>query len=119
MRCWCCASPRRCGPWTAACAPGRARWLLWSGAFVGLGFETKMAAALLVVPGIAAAWLWVAPSGRWRAVRELSLGGLVMAVFGLAWPLLVWLTPAADRPYVSGTDDNSIWSLILGYNGLG
>ena len=30
-----------------------------------------------------------------------------------------WLTPAADRPWVSGTSDNSIWSLIFGYNGLG
>ena len=30
---------------------GSLKWLLWSGAFVGLGFETKMAAALLVVPG--------------------------------------------------------------------
>ena len=35
-----------------------------------------MAAALLVVPGIVAAWLWVAPKGRlrapascWRAAR--------------------------------------------------
>ena len=27
--------------------------------------------------------------------------------------------PAADRPWISGTSDNSIWSLILGYNGLG
>ena len=42
-----------------------------------------------------------------------------MAAVGLAWPLLMWLTPASSRPYVSGTDDNSIWSLILGYNGLG
>ena len=42
-----------------------------------------------------------------------------MAVTGLAWPVLVWLTPAADRPWISGTSDNSIWSLILGYNGLG
>ena len=42
-----------------------------------------------------------------------------MVAVGLAWPVLVWLTPAADRPWVSGTDDNSIWSLILGYNGLG
>ena len=42
-----------------------------------------------------------------------------MAAVGLAWPLLMWLTPASDRPYISGTDDNSIWSLILGYNGLG
>ena len=98
---------------------GRVRWLLWSGAFVGLGFETKMAAALLVVPGIVAAWMWVAPRGRLVAARQLALGGLVMAAVGLAWPILVWLTPAASRPYVSGTDDNSIWSLILGYNGLG
>jgi hypothetical protein len=32
---------------------------------------------------------------------------------------MVALTPAADRPWISGTKDNSIWSLILGYNGLG
>jgi hypothetical protein len=42
-----------------------------------------------------------------------------MAVTGLAWPVAVALTPAADRPWISGTADNSIWSLILGYNGLG
>ena len=29
------------------------------------------------------------------------------------------LTPAADRPWISGTSDNSIWSLIFGYNGSG
>ena len=37
----------------------------------------------------------------------------------MAWPLLFLLTPAADRPWVSGTSDNSIFSLIVGYNGLG
>ena len=42
-----------------------------------------------------------------------------MVVVGGAWPLLVTLTPAADRPWISGTSDNSIWSLIFGYNGLG
>ena len=98
---------------------GRARWLVLAGVAVGLGFEAKMAAALLVVPGIAAAWLWVAPRGRMVAVRQLLAGGAAMTVVGLAWPVLVWLTPAADRPWVSGTSDNSIWSLILGYNGLG
>ncbi|WP_053227453.1 ArnT family glycosyltransferase [Solirubrobacter soli] len=98
---------------------GSVRWLMLAGAFVGLGFETKMAAALLVVPGMVAAWMWVAPRGRLVASRQLLAGGLVMAAVGLAWPVLVWLTPADSRPYVSGTDDNSIWSLILGYNGLG
>jgi hypothetical protein len=86
---------------------------------VGLGFEAKMAAALMVVPAIAAAWLWIAPRGRLRAVRQLLAGAAAMVAVGGAWPLLVALTPAADRPWISGTADNSIWSLILGYNGLG
>lgn len=98
---------------------GRTRWLVLSGVMVGLGFETKMAAALLVVPAIAAAYLYVAPKGRVTALKQLSLGGAAMAVVGLAWPVLVWLTPAGSRPWVSGTSDNSIWSLIFGYNGLG
>jgi len=93
---------------------GRTRWVVLSGVCVGLGFEAKMAAALLVVPAIAAAWLWMAPRGRAAAVRQLLAGGAAMTAVGLAWPMLMWLTPAADRPWISGTSDNSIWSLILG-----
>lgn len=98
---------------------GRTRWLVWCGVAVGLGFETKMGVALMVVPGIVAAYLWVAPSGRLAAVRQLLAAGVALAVVGLAWPLLVTLTPAADRPWISGTSDNSIWSLIFSYNGIG
>src|SRR4051812_5553597 len=97
----------------------RTRWLLLAGLSVGLGFETKMAAALMVVPGIAAAYLWVAPRGRGKAVGQLLAGGATTVAVAMAWPLLFLLTPAADRPWVSGTSDNSILSLILGYNGLG
>ena len=98
---------------------GRTRWLVWCGVFVGLGFETKMGVALMVLPGIAAAYLWIAPRGRLAALRQLLAGGGAMVVVGGAWPLLVTLTPAADRPWISGTADNSVWSLIFGYNGLG
>src|SRR4051812_25696390 len=98
---------------------GKTKWLVWAGVMVGLAFETKMAVALMVVPGIAAAWMWVAPRGRIAAVRQLLAGGAAMVAVGGAWPLLVALTPAADRPWISGTSDNSIWSLIFGYNGLG
>ena len=52
-------------------------------------------------------------------MRQLLAGGAAMVVVGGAWPLLVALTPASDRPWISGTSDNSIWSLIFGYNGLG
>ncbi|HEX5927529.1 MAG TPA: glycosyltransferase family 39 protein [Baekduia sp.] len=98
---------------------GRTSRLVWAGVMVGLGFETKMGAALLVLPALAAAYLWVAPRGRLTAVRQLLTGGAAMAVVGLAWPVLMWLTPASSRPWISGTSDNSIWSLILNYNGVG
>src|SRR3954447_17526848 len=98
---------------------GRTRWIVLSGVSVGLGFEAKMGVALIVVPAIAAAWLWVAPLGRARAVRQLLLGGAAMVVVGGAWPLVMALTPAAHRPRISGTSDNSIWSLITQYNGFG
>jgi 4-amino-4-deoxy-L-arabinose transferase-like glycosyltransferase len=99
----------------------RTRWLVVAGVCVGLGFETKMGVALAVVPGIAAAWLWVAPAarGRWHALRQLLAGGAAMTLVGGAWPLLVELTPAGDRPWVSGTSDNRVLSLIFEYNGLG
>jgi 4-amino-4-deoxy-L-arabinose transferase-like glycosyltransferase len=105
---------------------GRTRWLAWSGVMVGLAFETKMGVALMLVPAIALAWVWtrcgghgVALRARLRALGQLLWGGLALLVVGGAWPLLVTLTPAADRPWISGTSDNSVWSLIFGYNGLG
>jgi len=101
----------------------RTRWLVLCGACIGLGFETKMLVAMMIVPGIALAWIWTRSDGtgreRLRALRQLLAGGAAMAAVALAWPLLVTLTPAADRPWISGTSDNSIWSLIFGYNGLG
>jgi 4-amino-4-deoxy-L-arabinose transferase-like glycosyltransferase len=98
---------------------GRTRWLVLAGIAVGLAFETKMLVALVVVPGIVLAWLWIAPRGRLTAVRQLLTGGVAMLAVAAAWPLLVILTPASDRPWISGTSDNSVLSLIFGYNGLG
>src|SRR4051794_5542529 len=95
---------------------GRVRWLVVSGLCVGLGFEAKMGAALLVVPALTVAWVWAAPRNRWRG---LAAGGVAMLVAGGFWPVLVALTPASARPWISGTADNRVWSLITGYNGLG
>jgi hypothetical protein len=113
----CCVAALWCA--VRALEDGRTRWLVGAGVCVGLGFETKMAVALVVVPGIALAYLLVAPRGKLRALRQLLAGGAAMALVGGAWPALVALTPAADRPWISGTSDNSILSLIFGYNGLG
>ena len=98
---------------------GATKWLALAGVCVGLGFEAKMGAALMVVPGMALAWLWVAPRGRLVALRQLAIAGAALLAVALAWPVLVWLTPASSRPWISGTSDNSIWSLIWEYNGFG
>jgi 4-amino-4-deoxy-L-arabinose transferase-like glycosyltransferase len=117
----CCVAALWCA--VRALESGRTRWLVLSGVCVGLGFETKMGVALLVVPGIASAWMWSRWGATWRermrALRQLIAGGAALVAVAGAWPLLVTLTPAADRPWISGTSDNSIWSLIFGYNGLG
>jgi len=100
---------------------GRTRWIVLAGVSVGLAFETKMLVALVVVPGIAAAWLWARPvAGRTLAsLRALLWGALAALLVGGAWPALVELTPAGQRPWISGTSSNTIWSLIFEYNGLG
>jgi 4-amino-4-deoxy-L-arabinose transferase-like glycosyltransferase len=63
---------------------GRTRWLVLAGVCVGLGFETKMLVALVVVPGVAAAWLLCAPGGRsrLRAAGQLLAGGAAMTLVG-------------------------------------
>jgi 4-amino-4-deoxy-L-arabinose transferase-like glycosyltransferase len=117
----CCVAALWCA--VRALETGRTKWLVLAGVCVGLGFETKMGVALLIVPGIALAWMWSRWGSTWRARlragRQLLSGGAALVAVGGAWPLLVMLTPAADRPWISGTSDNSIWSLIFGYNGLG
>jgi 4-amino-4-deoxy-L-arabinose transferase-like glycosyltransferase len=115
----CCVAALWCA--VRALEHGRTRWLVLAGVCVGLGFETKMGVALVVVPGIALAWLWAAPAarGRLHALRQLLAGGVAMVLVGGAWPALVELVPAAERPWVSGTSDNRVLSLIFEYNGLG
>ena len=94
------------------------RWLLLAGALMGLAFLTKTAQAFLVLPALAGAYLWAAPTGLWRRVRQLLAAGLAMVVVGGWWFAAVALWPAADRPYIGGSTDNSAIQLAFGYNGL-
>jgi 4-amino-4-deoxy-L-arabinose transferase-like glycosyltransferase len=109
----CCVTALWC--FVRALETERTKWLVLSGVAVGLGFEAKMLVAFMVLPGMALAWIYLKP----RLWRPLLASGAATTAIALAWPVLVWLTPAKDRPWISGTSDNSIWSLIFGYNGLG
>jgi 4-amino-4-deoxy-L-arabinose transferase-like glycosyltransferase len=97
----------------------RLRWLLASAVLIGLAVNTKMLAAGIVVPGIALGYLLCARLSWGRRIGHLLIAGIPLALVSSAWVAAVQLTPAADRPYVGSTSDNSAISLAFGYNGLG
>jgi 4-amino-4-deoxy-L-arabinose transferase-like glycosyltransferase len=94
-------------------------WLVLAASAVGLGFTTKMLQAFLVVPAIGAVYLWAAPTTLGRRIRQLLVAGVALVVSAGWWVAAVQLTPAADRPYIGGSQNNSLLNLIFGYNGLG
>ena len=95
------------------------RWLVLAGSLVGLGFITKMMQAFLILPVMAVVYLLAAPTGWWRRVRQVMAMGVSVLVAAGWWVAIVALTPAADRPYVGGSQNNSVLNLIFGYNGFG
>jgi 4-amino-4-deoxy-L-arabinose transferase-like glycosyltransferase len=98
---------------------GKTRWLVLAGALVGGGFLTKMLQALLVVPAFGLVYLVSGPRSWGRRIVQLLASGVVLVVSALWWVVVVMAIPAADRPYIGGSTDNSLWNLIFGYNGFG
>jgi len=94
-------------------------WLVFAGTCVGFGFLTKMLQALLVVPAIGLVYLLAGPPRLGRRILQLLAGGVAVVVSAGWWVAAVQLTPAADRPYIGGSQNNSLFNLIFGYNGFG
>jgi 4-amino-4-deoxy-L-arabinose transferase-like glycosyltransferase len=98
---------------------GRLRTLLLSAVLVGLAFNTKMLAAMVVVPGLGLTYLLFSRLSWRRRLAHLAVAGVVLVAVSGAWVAAVDLTPASQRPYVGSTSDNSALSLAFDYNGLG
>ena len=95
------------------------KWLALAGVAVGFGFLAKMLQAFLVLPAFALAYLIAAPTSLGKRLLHL-LGALAATIVAAGWYLaVVALWPAADRPYIGGSQTNSLWELAFGYNGLG
>lgn len=103
-----------------ACEKDSGRWwLIAAGILVGFGFLAKMLQAFLVLPGLAAAYLVAGQRRMRRRVVDLLAASAALVVSGGWYLLLVELWPADARPYIGGSQHNSIVELALGYNGLG
>lgn len=107
---WCCQEAIRAG---------RTRLLVLSAVLVGLAFNTKMLQAYLVLPPLALVHLAAAPGTVPRRLVRLLGAGAALVVSSAWWMVIVDLWPAASRPYIGGSTDNSVWDLVVGYNGLG
>ena len=95
------------------------RWLALGGALVGFAFLTKMLQAFLVLPALALVYLLAAhtPLGRRIGHLLVAFGSMILAAGW--WIAIVELWPASSRPYIGGSQSNSILELTLGYNGFG
>ncbi|MDY7090021.1 MAG: glycosyltransferase family 39 protein, partial [Actinomycetota bacterium] len=98
---------------------GSTKWIVLAGVFVGFGFLAKMLQALLVVPAFALTYLIAGPPKLAKRIGQLLLSGLAVVVSAGWYIAIVELVPASMRPYIGGSQNNSILELALGYNGLG
>jgi 4-amino-4-deoxy-L-arabinose transferase-like glycosyltransferase len=95
------------------------RWLIAAGVLVGFGFLAKMLQAFLVLPAFAAAYLVAGPRRMRHRIVDLLACAAALVVSGGWYVLLVELWPADARPYIGGSQHDSIVELALGYNGFG
>jgi len=104
---------------TRALEDGRWRWLVLTGTCIGFGFLAKQLQVMLVVPVLALVYLFAGPPKLGKRIAQLFAAGAAMVVAAGWWLLTVELWPSDSRPYIGGSQNNSIIELTLGYNGLG
>lgn len=102
-----------------ACEAGSAKWMALVGVLIGFGFLTKMLQAFLVLPVFAVVYLIASPNPLPRRLLDLLIGFAALIVSAGWWVAIAEFTPASMRPYIGGSQTNSVMELVLGYNGLG
>lgn len=103
-----------------ACEKDAGRWwLIAAGVAIGFGFLTKMLQALLVLPALAAAYLAAGHRPLGRRVADTVAAGTAVVLSAGWYVAVVDLWPKDSRPYIGGSQANSILELTVGYNGFG
>ncbi|MFJ3417885.1 ArnT family glycosyltransferase [Streptomyces sp. NPDC086082] len=98
---------------------GKLMPLVWSAVAIGFAFNTKMMQAYVVLPAFFLVYLWATNVSLGRRVRNLAVATVALVVSSAWWMVIVDLIPASSRPYIGGSTDNTVWDLVIGYNGFG
>ncbi|HEY3408229.1 MAG TPA: glycosyltransferase family 39 protein [Propionicimonas sp.] len=94
-------------------------WLALAGVAIGFGFLTKMLQAFLILPALVVAYAIAAPATWRKKIVDLLVAFAAVLVSAGWYVAVVELTPASLRPYIGGSQNNSLLELIVSYNGLG
>jgi 4-amino-4-deoxy-L-arabinose transferase-like glycosyltransferase len=94
------------------------KWLVLAFFLVGVGFNIKMMEAYLVLPAFYL-FYFISSTLSWtKKLVHLLTATVVLVVVSLSWSVIVDSIPADQRPYVGSTQDNSMVTLAIGYNGI-
>ena len=94
-------------------------WFLASVVLIGIAFNIKMIQAFIVVPAVFAVYFLGTTDFSWKKrVLHAGLAGIILLAVSLSWAVAVDLVPADQRPFIGGSGDNTVLSLIIDYNGM-
>lgn len=102
-----------------AAVAGRLRPLVASALWIAAGFEAKMTAAWVILPAVLVAYGCLAPISRRARLVHGTIATLTCVALSSVWVVIVALVPAGSRPYVDGTSNDNIATMVFGYNGVG
>jgi 4-amino-4-deoxy-L-arabinose transferase-like glycosyltransferase len=101
-----------------AAEEGSRRLLMLSMVLVGLAFNVKMLAAYIVLPTFCLVYFIGTPR-RWpHKFVDLTLAIIILVVCSLPWVLAYEFTPKDSRPFVGGSQENSMLELVVGHNAI-
>ena len=94
-------------------------WYLTGAAvLIGIGFNMKMIQAFVVIPACFAIYLLNGQISWRKKILHICAASAVLLVVSASWAVMMDLTPADQRPYIGSSQENSVFNLISGYNGL-
>ncbi|MGE6630192.1 ArnT family glycosyltransferase [Bacillus sp. NPDC077027] len=93
-------------------------WAIASFAMVGVGFNTKMLQAYMIVPALVLFYI-IAYRTTWKKkLISLVISMIVLLGVSASWSFAVDSISKENRPYMGSSQTNSALELAFGYNGI-
>ncbi|MHA7766203.1 glycosyltransferase family 39 protein [Bacillus atrophaeus] len=97
---------------------GKLIWLLAAFFVVGVGFNTKMLQAYMILPAFLLFYMIAVNATIKKKIISLASSLVVLLAVSVSWALVVDKVSSSDRPYIGSSQTNSVLELAFGYNGI-